>query len=283
MTRPAMALVLGVLLASCGGGSIDDNPEPGEDVFDRVAAESAAIAGLRFTHQYASTAQGSGTQQSTVFGCPNIASLDEQALRDQATSSSAYRVCFQDAGDTVCEYPGTQALRESVDDSTSHAETVVLRVGDAHDTAIFFIGANDDGQPQQDLVAVIATERDAACNAGDDPGFVFDDLEGTWSLRGYAIDEQGAPALLGTGTFTCAQTSCTGSSGISMSNVADSGTAGDGLMYEATMLIAGAGYADTRAVLSKSKRTLAALACPSGVAVSDMLKACRYVIGQRQP
>lgn len=276
-------LAMAAALTACGGGEIDENPAPQDDIFDAVAAESAAFAGLRFAHQYAVRESDEfGDDESTSFDCPDYAALDEVTLRSSATSSNEHRVCFQSSGNQVCEYPGERALRESTDGPDFVAEAVALRTADDGDSAIFLIRTADSGQPQFDLVGLGATERNPACNDGADPGFAAADIEDTWSARAYAIDAHGVPALALAGTFTCSGASCTSSSGISMANLAESAVSGDGLVYQSQVTIAGASYAVSRTVLSQNKRTLATLACPSGTAITDMLLACRYLIAERQ-
>lgn len=274
-------LTLAALAAACGGGGYDEPPEPATDVFDAVASESAALSGLRFAHQY-SIVESTGTDESTGFDCPDYPALDEAALRAQASSSTDYRVCFANGGTQVCEYPGVQALRESQDSSTARTETVALRTADDNDSAIFVISQADDGEPPFELVGIMATERDASCNENAPPAYAFDDIEGSWSVRAYGIDGHGTPMLAASGTFACAGTSCTGPSGISVTNLVESTAPGDGLAYAGRVTVAGATYVDARTVLSKNKRTLATLACPDGVATSALLTSCRYLIAARQ-
>lgn len=284
-------LLIGSTLAvvSCGGGGGGQaQTQPiRPDVFQRVAEESAAQSGLRFTHQYSDfKSDAFGNSESTAFNCSDISKKDEQALRSQATSSSENRVCFSSSSNSqTCEYPGTNSIREIVDSSSSsgssQVDSVGLRVSGSNDSAIFIVARATSGS-RLDLVGIVATERDQNCDKNNNPGFRAEDSNGVWSAASYRIDGNGVPVLELSGKFTCSGSSCNGSEGFQVSGISANAVDGNGLIYRGQSAIAGASYSSSRFVLSKSKRTLAMLACPSGVAASDIFRICKLLVASRQ-
>lgn len=270
-------------VSACGGGGGGGANSPAPDIFQRIAAESVAHSGTYFTHALSEiTSPDFGNSKSTSFNCVDRVPISEQSLRDGYTFADDVEVCHAESnGDLGCAIIGQNALRAYRESSNSFVDVLGLRTADSRDAVTFVIAGPQPPQSDFDIIGTFAGEKDSNCDENQVPAMSATDIVGSWSLTVYRMTSHGEPVIVTSDTITCTQSACSGQNGSQLSGVSQLTTSGDGFAYQATALIANASYAGSRAVVSRSKRVMAVLACPNNVDASDVQDDCRFGIAQR--
>lgn len=302
--RKTIMLIVGVLAVSaCGGGSGSGTPEASanptpvptatpaptpvpdvRDVFQRIGDGSLAQSGGKFSHEYfLLESDVLGDASSITYACddPNI--VTESDLRANGFGVTSNRVCLARGTSQDCYFPGPNALRRQINGEDTIENIIRLRSEETGEIANIDFGYSRPGRTRLNLVIHAAWSSDPACNDNSTASFAFGDINGTWDVTTYIINSFGAPAIEDSGRFTCAGTSCTGDSGLALSDLReDAEQNSQGLYYQADFAVAGGLYGDTQVIMSRSQNTLSIFACPNGVAFQDKLDTCRYAIAVRR-